>query len=1149
MKSNVANRDDTALVARLLEEYLEQFESGEFVDLEMLLADHPHVAPRVRDCLQSLQLVQDVTSGLATPTGTSAHDEPPLQHIGEFKIIREIGRGGMGVVYEAQQQSLNRRVALKVLPFAALLDPRRLARFHNEAQAAAMLKHAHIVSVFSVGCERGIHFYAMELIDGQSLAEVIPDLQYEANADGISASGCSAKEDAAYESEQFGDWKNSAAADTDPVARLSTGNSANRQSFFRGVAHLGIDASNALHYAHQNGVIHRDVKPSNLLLDREGKLHVTDFGLARIQSGNELTMTGDVLGTLRYMSPEQLKEQFVGERTDVYSLGVTLYELASGVPAFPAEQRHELVQQLLESNPVSLKKVAPSIPRDLETIILRSMEKDPAARYANCSELRDDLQRFLDHRPVKARRVSRWERTRRWILRNRGVSALLATVMVLLLSIASGSAGFAWRLADEANKLTETVYARDMNLVQRLLEEGSYVEAQNRLSRWLQEDATHDPRGFEWFYFWHRCQQLASDAVLDHGLGVWDACFLDDGKVLATGWWNDGITLWDASTCQKIGKLDTGLHKTWSMALDPSGRTLAAGDEDGRIVLFDLESKMRIDKISTGAPSCQDGVRHIVFSPDGRYLAIVSGNPMNLDSRERMGAIYVWDRQKRVWAHKFDRLWGVPSVTFSSCGKQLWGADFQGTLSMWSTDDWTLTRSIELTQDRVTAICLTRDSASLLVGIATHPSSKMPRAARIDHWDVGTWKRIAQYDMQHSEVSCIATDSGKLAVAGTNDGRAALIDLDQQQVVASRVAHHGNMTSISFSPDDRRIVSTSRDNTARLWNVERFPDVEGSTRVVHFSSSWLQSLSFIDDGNAVAVSDFLGNVRHVDVRTGEAIGQFNSFSDVEKLEICTIATSPDGSLVAVQYGKWPPESIGRVQIHRLRTHELIATAAIDAATIHVAPEFSRSSRELAVAAATNVLIVDAATGKITQELPHPCAKSHAFSSDGRWYACGQGKGLHLYRTGDWKLAWSKRVAKWATEGVTFSPDSSVLASADDERRVNLWQVSNGKLVRRSDPFPDWIINLRFSPDGRRLLGLSKDGHARLLHAETLDELVSFRMSQGWICDAGFSPDGNCDCHRCRQRSAVLPRRACRQINGPYAPATPRGHLRQMDIAY
>lgn len=402
-------------LAEILEQYLAELEAGRRPDLAAWTAEHPELAEHLTGYAQSLEFLQRAAGGLAQGERRESAAELPLGQLGDYQIVREIGRGGMGLVYEARQLSLDRQVALKVLPLAGLLDPKQIARFQQEARAAAGLHHPHIVPIFCVGCERGVHYYAMQYIAGQSL-------------------------DALLEALREGRAVPQAERSAQPI--ISTMPLLPDARYYRRVAELGVEAAEALQHAHDYGVIHRDIKPSNLLLDAQGKLWITDFGLARTHVDAGLTVTGDVLGTLRYMSPEQAagNASLIDPRTDVYGLGATLYELLTLRPVFSGHDRAVLLQGILQDEPQPPRQIAAHAPVDLETIVLKALSKTREGRYATAQELADDLRRFLESKPTLARRPSLAARVGKWARRYRvWVTAAGAVAALAVLGLVVGS--------------------------------------------------------------------------------------------------------------------------------------------------------------------------------------------------------------------------------------------------------------------------------------------------------------------------------------------------------------------------------------------------------------------------------------------------------------------------------------------------------------------------------------------------------------------------------------------------------------------------------------------------------------------------------------------------------------------------------------
>ncbi len=418
-----------SLVARVADEFTARQKQGEEPNIEEYAARYPEHATVLREVLAALQLVR--LSGISGSGGPAA-EESLAGALGDFRLIREIGRGGMGVVYEAEQISLRRRVALKVLPFAATMDPKHLQRFHNEARAAACLHHEHIIPVYFVGSERGVHFYAMQFIDGCTVAQFIQALQPKEEQAG-------AYPDATGDDHPAGDTP------TAPIAGLSTQRSGHSgRHYYRQAAQLIAQAADALEHAHSLGIVHRDIKPANLIVDRDGKLWVGDFGLARCGPDAGLTMSGDLLGTLRYMAPEQAfaRHGLVDHRADVYGLGATLYELLTLRPAVEATERAEILRQIAFEEPKAARKIDPLIPPELETIALKCLAKQPNERFSSAGELAEDLRCWLADKPIAARPPTLRQRLAKWARRHK--TAVNTSVVVALVAAAIGTA-VTWR--------------------------------------------------------------------------------------------------------------------------------------------------------------------------------------------------------------------------------------------------------------------------------------------------------------------------------------------------------------------------------------------------------------------------------------------------------------------------------------------------------------------------------------------------------------------------------------------------------------------------------------------------------------------------------------------------------------------------------
>jgi serine/threonine protein kinase/WD40 repeat protein/Tfp pilus assembly protein PilF len=482
---------------QLAESFLSRYRAGERPSVQEYADRYPELAEQIRALFPALVLMEEHRPGKEEPVGGTSRvldlSKIPKQ-LGEYRILREVRRGGMGVVYEAVQETLGRHVALKVLPFSPFANPTHLERFRREARAAARLHHTHIVPVFGVGECEGIHFFAMQFIHGQGLDDVLAEVRRlrrqqdptlpgggqpgeslafsvaESLLTGRFSSLSSWRKDRDSTNREDGGLKiedrkvssssdhsrtgKSAVSTPSPSGSHSDLTCQTESKYFRSVAQIGLQVAEALAYAHSQGVLHRDIKPSNLLLDLAGQVWITDFGLAKTEESDELTRTGDMVGTLRYMAPERLSGQ-ADPRSDVYGLGITLYEMLTLRPAFADSARHEVIKKVVEEEPPAPHRLDRKIPRDLETVVLKAIAKEPEQRYQSAAEFAADLKRFAEDKPIRARRVSQAERLWRWSRRNPALAWLTGSVAASLLAVAIISTFSAIWLKGKSDQLAE----------------------------------------------------------------------------------------------------------------------------------------------------------------------------------------------------------------------------------------------------------------------------------------------------------------------------------------------------------------------------------------------------------------------------------------------------------------------------------------------------------------------------------------------------------------------------------------------------------------------------------------------------------------------------------------------------------------------
>jgi serine/threonine protein kinase/Tfp pilus assembly protein PilF len=587
---------DQSRLDELAEAFVERYRRGERPAISEYVRDHPDLAEQIEELFPALAMMEQVEGDLrkaAKKLPAAAEPAAPITQLGDFRIIRELGRGGMGVVYEAEQVSLGRRVALKVLPKHLLSDSKHRKRFEREARAGGRLHHTNIVPVYGVGEQEGMHYYVMQFIDGLALDEVLVELKrmrQEAEAangekngakgskkmeqeaacgaepDGAATLGVSAavianslvsgrfdrnrlpsSDSGSISEEEMHDGGDGSPAPAPEAAETIVGRrsetlhgsgafalpgqseshskSCSRNVYWQSVARIGVQTADALQYAHDHAIIHRDVKPGNLLLDTRGCVWITDFGLAKAGDQQNLTHTGDVLGTLRYMAPEQFDGK-ADPRSDVYSLGLTLYELLALQPAFPEHDRRKLIKQLTAGAPIRLRILDPHIPRDLETIVHKAIDREPTHRYATAGDLAADLNRYLGNEPIRAKWVSPVTRFSRWCKRNPAIAGL-TTAIALLLAIAAVVSSVAAirfeKLADDNARLAGDLTAA-LGEAERNLE---LVRQQEQLAQSNLALAKSEKQRAEDALALATAEQQRAEGNLDLALQALDAVYLD----------------------------------------------------------------------------------------------------------------------------------------------------------------------------------------------------------------------------------------------------------------------------------------------------------------------------------------------------------------------------------------------------------------------------------------------------------------------------------------------------------------------------------------------------------------------------------------------------------------------------------------------
>jgi serine/threonine protein kinase/WD40 repeat protein len=1087
MPSEGSSRDYD-LLDQLVEEFNERFRKGERPSIKEYCDRHPELADDLRELLPAMAQVEQAKDALAQEVKATS-SAPALQHLGDFRILREVGHGGMGVVYEAEQLSLGRRVALKVLTDRLLREERQKRRFEREARAAARLHHTNIVPVFGTGEAEGVPYYVMQYIQGMGLDVVVKELARmnpSGSAPTVVASPVTDRHDVSQIARSLlagepcrvddaevpehttiniksakpippalaapgrasssghsddqrhphpapslaapgrGDTSGSTSSVILPgQSGITAGGKTQRLNYWQSVARIGAQVADALDHAHKQGILHRDIKPSNLLLDMQGTVWVTDFGLAKAEGADNLTCTGDVLGTLRYMPPEAFDGK-ADHRGDLYSLGLTLYEVVALRPAFDERERNRLIKQVTTGEPAPVGRVRRGVPRDLETIISKAIDRDPGRRYQTAADLRDDLQRFVDDEPIQARRQSQWERARRWARHHPAVAALLALVFLSLSAGVAVSSILAIRAdearAGEARRAKEAEEAR-----------------QTALAALAEADAARDAAQREVVKF-------------------------------------DLIT---AAQQAERGEPELALHwvaRAWQddQARLKPGQHLDAGAE--------ANHRLRL-------AAAIDRLPHLVgFCPHNKPVADADCDPTG-------------DRVVTVLA----------TLTQDKSGAEFWTEQREHVARVWNAGRAELAYPPLVHGGPVTSAVFSADGTR----IAT---SSLDGSAAV--WEAASGKRLHLFRPGGPIARVAFSPDGKTLAAAVGQ-TVQRWDLASGEPAGEAIAVGGPTDYVAYSPEGSKLVSVTLAGKAQVWDAAtgkalstplpffRFGEKE-FRRNINFIQpmEWQRWPAFSADGKQLATAD--GFRIHLWSEAGTKVIATHAERMPKQIQV---AFNPTGTQLV-----YVARRDHQMFVHDLAAGKVVAVGKTGRFTcgLAVSPDGKRAAVPVSAGSTMLFDLPSAAVAGPSLRIPAWVTRAQFTRDSQRLLTASWDGTVRIWQPASWfhdSEPYSRdcgRADRLEFPGRCFSPDGTWVAAYDASKR----QLRVGRIGGELIPLPrDGAQRCRFSPDGRHLATLHREGNGEgvVLASWTFGgagpRSVGTTTVTGHVHDLGFSADG------------------------------------------